>query len=422
MVRTTWPLLLAAALGLVPFTIFSNFLVDIAADAHGHSSTIGSFRGLGGIAAVIVGVLCAPLIDAIPRQRLINLALATLGLGCALSVVSHTSTWIAFCLIIGAGTAVLNPAISAQASDTFHNDAEAGRAATLVSSTMTLTAMLAAPILAGPALIWGWQGNMIVVAITCLLTVAIISRRRAHQTSITAHTERQDTTHTTHNTTDSAPPADIRGNTTNYLASFTLAARTPAALPLLGVSMLRTAAFMGQLAFVAVFYHDHFGLSSEVFTWVWSLSGLSFFLGNWFGGKALKPIESPGAMALVMTIASLSGTGAVYYLFHAPHLIIALACTSLVAISHAVIAACVTTILVRQSHHRGTILSLNGVGQSIGVCVGASLAGIGLQTASWHGAGLSLGITTLVAAILSMLAGLHLRHHTTSNEPGDHHA
>lgn len=199
MVRTTWPLLLAAALGLVPFTIFSNFLVDIAADAHGHSSTIGSFRGLGGIAAVIVGVLCAPLIDAIPRQRLINLALATLGLGCALSVVSHTSTWIAFCLIIGAGTAVLNPAISAQASDTFHNDAEAGRAATLVSSTMTLTAMLAAPILAGPALIWGWQGNMIVVAITCLLTVAIISRRRAHQTSITAHTEHktQPTQHTT---------------------------------------------------------------------------------------------------------------------------------------------------------------------------------------------------------------------------------
>lgn len=404
MVRQIWPLLLAAALGLVPFTIFSNFLVDIAADAQANASTIGSLRGLGGIAAVIIGVLCAPLIDALPRQRLINLALAALGIGCALSILSHTWSWIIFCLIIGAGTAVLNPTVSAQASDTFTDDASAGRAATLVSSTMTLTAMLAAPVLAGPALLWGWKGDMIVVAIVFLLSAAIISRRGSHTTT----------------TTSDAPANKER---TNYFTAFKLAAQTPAALSLLGVSALRTAAFMGQLAFVAVFYNEFFGLSAEIFAWVWSLSGLSFFLGNWFGGKALKPIESPTIMAIIMATASLTGTAAVYFLFHAPHLVIALICTSLVAMSHAVIAACVTTLLVRQSRNRGTILSLNGVGQSIGVFAGASVAGFGLQAAGWHGAALALGATTLLAALLSLSACLRLRLPApATDDSGDNHA
>ncbi|RAV31649.1 MFS transporter, partial [Corynebacterium heidelbergense] len=250
-----WPLLLVAALGLAPFTVFSNFLVDIATDAGSTDSAVGSLRGLGGVAAILVGVLCAPLIDALSRPRLIACAAAVLGVGCAISTVGSTWAWVAFCVLIGAGTAILNPAVSAQASDTFTDKGDAGRAATLVSSTMTLTAMLAAPLLAGPALWWGWRGNMVALGLAFAAGAVVFARGGG---------------------SGRAGVGVASPRTRRYPG-------LAAAAPLLAVSTLRTAAFMGQLAFVASLYHERFGLGPEVFAWVWSLSGLSFFLVN-FGG------------------------------------------------------------------------------------------------------------------------------------------
>ncbi|MGV0438453.1 hypothetical protein ACUY2L_04615 [Corynebacterium mastitidis] len=63
MVRLIWPCLAAAALGLVPFTVFSNFLVAIAEEAHTEPALLGSLRGLGGMAALAVSVAFAPLLD-----------------------------------------------------------------------------------------------------------------------------------------------------------------------------------------------------------------------------------------------------------------------------------------------------------------------------------------------------------------------
>ncbi|RAV32135.1 MFS transporter, partial [Corynebacterium heidelbergense] len=119
-----------------------------------------------------------------------------------------------------------------------------------------------------------------------------------------------------------------------------------AAAPLLAVSTLRTAAFMGQLAFVASLYHERFGLGPEVFAWVWSLSGLSFFLGNFGGGKVIKGVRAPQRIAGLLTVAAMASALAIVGLCYAPTLPLALIATSAVAVTHAVIAACVTTLLV----------------------------------------------------------------------------
>lgn len=67
----------------------------------------------------------------------------------------------------------------------------------------------------------------------------------------------------------------------------------------------------------------------------------------------------------------------------------------------------VTTLLVRASAgHRGTVLGLNGAGQSLGVCLGASLAGAGLGLAGWTGAGVALATTTLLAAVVAACAAV----------------
>ncbi|RRQ14046.1 MFS transporter [Corynebacterium bovis] len=386
MTRVIWPALAAAALGLVPFTVFSTFLVGIADDAGADATVLGGLRGLGGVAALATGVACAPLIDRLPRRTVAAGALVVLALACAAGVLGQTWSWVVFCLLVGGGTATLTPAVTAAASDAFPDDATAGRAATLVSSTTTLTAMLAAPLLAGPALLWGWRGDLVAVAVLCV--VAAVAQTRSSLGAAAPHAPAAHTPGTPVGPTPAAhtsgSPAAATATTPprrpGYLTALRTASRLPAVVPLLGVSTARTAAFMGQLAFVAVFYNETFGLGPGVFSLVWSLSGLSFFLGNWFGGRFLRAVDAPRTVLTVTVVAALVGTGSVTGLFLAPVLPVALAMTSLTSVAHAVVAASVTTLLVRRAGPaRGTVLSLNGAGQSLGTFGGAALAGLGIS-------------------------------------------
>ncbi|WJY76669.1 Major Facilitator Superfamily protein [Corynebacterium bovis DSM 20582 = CIP 54.80] len=411
MTRVIWPALAAAALGLVPFTVFSTFLVGIADDAGADATVLGGLRGLGGVAALATGVACAPLIDHLPRRTVAAGALVVLALACAAGVLGQTWSWVVFCLLVGGGTATLTPAVTAAASDAFPDDATAGRAATLVSSTTTLTAMLAAPLLAGPALLWGWRGDLVAVAVLCV--VAAVAQTRSSLGAAAPHAPAAHTPGTPVGPTPAAhtsgSPAAATATTPprrpGYLTALRTASRLPAVVPLLGVSTARTAAFMGQLAFVAVFYNETFGLGPGVFSLVWSLSGLSFFLGNWFGGRFLRAVDAPRTVLTVTVVAALVGTGSVTGLFLAPVLPVALAMTSLTSVAHAVVAASVTTLLVRRAGPaRGTVLSLNGAGQSLGTFGGAALAGLGISAGGWPGAAAVLALTTLLAVACALTA------------------
>lgn len=329
---------------------------------------------------------CAPLIDRLSRRHILIVSLVLLALACALATTGSALTWILFCLMVGGATATLNPAISAMAADAFNDEATSARAATMVSATMTLTAMLAAPLLAGPALLWGWQGDLLATAVLCLL-MASCHRGDGKKAA-------------------STPGRKPR----HYLEALAAATKAPGAMPMLLASVFRTAAFMGQLAYIAVLYNNHFGLGSGVFSGVWTLSGLFFFLGNWFGGKILRGITSLRAIAMIALVSAGLATAAIIALFTSHYLAIALTMTALLAATHAVIAACVTTFLVRSTDDsRGALLALNGAGQSVGVFVGAGLGGMGLRVGGWLGAGLSLGAVTVVALVGCSYAAMACR-------------
>lgn len=399
---TVWPLWMACALGLVPFTIYSNFLVEITADSGASAALMGALRGAGGVAALIVGFLCAPLLDRFSRRAAVAAALAVLALACLVGLVATAWAWILFCLVVGAATAVLNPAAAALAADLFDDDASSGRAATQVSSVMTLTAVLSAPLLAGPAIYWGWRGDLVATAVLCVALAALLA------SPLIAMKPRHD---------PGPDPEDVpapRG----YAASWKAAASLRGVAPMLIASVARTSAFMGQLAYLAVFYHDRFDLGPGVFSLVWTLSGTAFFLGNWFGGRALRRVGAPGRTALVGCAAALVATLGVGGLFLAPTAPWALAATVVLGGSHAVLAASVTVLLVGQSAgRRGTVLGLNGAGQSLGVCLGASVAGLGLAVGGWTGVGLVLAAVTAVAAVAAAVAVVGLRDVGESAEP-----
>lgn len=381
MARRLWPFLLASTVSLIPFTVFGMYLVPISDAAGGSVAEIGGLRGLGGLAALAVGVLLAPLMDRAPRELVAAGGLALLGVSAALGAVGNVFALAAFCLLIGASTSILAPAIGAAAADRFRSPAAAGRAATLVSATTSAMAMLAAPVLAGPGLLWGWRGNLLAASVVALVLSAAFFIRGRGRTA----------------------PVSTRQRT-SYLATYRELARIPGALPLLAVAMLRTAAFMGYLAYLAAFYDEQFDLAPGWFALVWSLSGASFFLGNLFAGRYLAT-ERPWTerLLLIGIIVALVAVGAFYF---APTLPLTLVLTAVMGASHATVAACVTTLLVRRSGElRGSALSVNAAGMSLGTFLGAAIGGLGLSLGGYPGTAVTFAAITLVA----MLCALRVR-------------
>lgn len=374
MAKRLWPFLLASTVSLIPFTVFGMYLVPISEAAGGSVAEIGGLRGLGGLAALAVGVTLAPLMDRVPRELVAAGGLALLGVSAALGAVGNVFAVAAFCLLIGASTSILAPSIGAAAADRFRSPAAAGRAATLVSATTSAMAMLAAPVLAGPGLIWGWRGNLLAAAaIALILSVAFFVRGRG-RTAPTTGKQR-----------------------VSYLATYRELARIPGAVPLLAVAMLRTAAFMGYLAYLAAFYDDRFDLAPGWFALVWSLSGASFFLGNLLAGRYLATDRAwTERLLLIGVVVALVAVTAFYFSSSLP---LTLALTAAMGAGHATVAACVTTLLVRRSGDlRGSALSVNAAGMSLGTFLGAALGGLGLGLGGYPGTALTFAALTLVAA------------------------
>jgi predicted MFS family arabinose efflux permease len=385
MSRLLWPFMLASAVGLVPFTIYSTFLVPIADESGGGVAALGQLRGLGGLAALAVGTALAPLIDRVRREWAAAGGLAVLAASAALGACGDFLLLAAFCLLVGAGTAVLNPALTAAAADRFDNDAAAGRAATLITATQSLTALLAAPLVALPALVWGWQGDLWAISALCSVLALYFLLRGRRKTGPRAEEEEAG-----------------KARRPGYLESFRLLGALPGVVPLILVAMLRTAAFMGYLAYLAAFYDERFGLAPGPFAMVWTLSGTSFFLGNLFAGRLLSAERARVSAERLMTFALVVAMAALVGVFLTRSLWLALPLTALVGAGHATVAACVTTLLVRRCGSlRGTALSVNAAGMSFGVFVGAGLGGVGLALGGFAGTAAVLGGLTLVALALA---------------------
>ncbi|MFJ6695319.1 MFS transporter [Streptomyces sp. NPDC091272] len=378
MARTLWPVLLASAVGLLPFTVFSTYLVPIAGEAGSGVAVTGGLRGLGGLAALLVGTALAPLIDRVPKEWAAAGALTALGLSAAIGAGGQFVLLAVFCLLVGASTAVLNPALTAAAADRYGTGKAAGRAATLVTAVQSMTAMLAAPVIALPALFWGWQGDLFGVTAVALLLAVVLVARREKQTATAGTPARQRL---------------------GYLASFRALAAVRGMVPLLSIGFLRTAVFMGYLSYLAAFYEQRFDLDAGLFAFVWTLSGAGFFVSNLLTGKVTNSraprVTTERLLALGLVAALVCVVG--FYFTH--WLPLALTLTALHAASHAIVAACVVSIIVRRcgTSLRGAALSLNAAGQSLGVFVGAALGGAGLGLAGYPGTAAVFGALVVAA-------------------------
>ncbi|MCX0273200.1 MFS transporter [Nocardia zapadnayensis] len=384
MARTLWLVLLASIIGLFPFTIYSTFLVPIAAAAQAPEAWIGFLRGSGGLAALVAGVLAAPLIGRWPRQYVTAAALALLAATSVLATSGSLAALTLFCLGTGVATALLTPALLTLATSKFAGPGNIGRAATMVTATQSLAAVFAGPVIGAMGLWHGWRGALWITAAVSALIAAGFLRIRARDRTRTA----------------TAP--------LGYTASFRAVRARPDLLALIAVAALRTTSFMGYLAFLAVYYHDRFNVTATGFTLVWTLSGASFFLGNHLTGRWVRDPDTAagGHPRTVLTAGLLGALVAVLAVFQMDALLPALVASALMGFGHAVVAAQVTTLIAHRGGELSTVaFGLNAAGMSLGVFAGSLLGGLGLATAGQTGLAVALALPTLLALVVVCSTG-----------------
>ncbi|GAA2274675.1 hypothetical protein GCM10009853_030820 [Glycomyces scopariae] len=378
-----WPLLLASAVGLLPFTVYATFLVPISRDAGADVAAVGALRGLGGIAALAVGVAAAPLLERFAKRRVSALALGLLAAGSLAALQGELFALAVFCAAIGAATALLTPALLAAAADRYTDAATSGRAATLVSAAQSLAAVAAGPVIGVIAVQTGWRGALIATAVAAA----------ALATGFAIRPE---------------PPRRGQGERPGYRDAFRRLAGSRMLLALIAAASFRTAAFMGCLAYMAAWYDHAFDLDAAVFTLVWTLSGLSFFLGNYFGGRGIGRTADQRRVALVLLGGIVAATAGLGLLFSASSIALGLAGSALQAAGHAVAAAAITALIVRRGGPvRSAALSVNAAGMSLGTFAGAALGGLGLTLFGYPGIAVALAAPLLgalaVAAVIAVL-------------------
>lgn len=350
-------------------------------------------RGLGGISAVAAGLIYAALVQRISRPAATVLGLTLLGAFSAVGTVSEWPMLATFCLGIGAATAILNPTLQSGAAACFATPAEQGRAATMVTATTTLTAVLAAPVLGALSLLVGWRGLLWTVAALSLTAAAaaVLAGTSSRSTARVGAGGRRGASDGM-----DAPAAPRPGR-----LPLATVLRNRGAAALIGISLLRTAGFMGALAVVAAVYAERHGLTGAGFTLVWTVSGAPFFAGNWFSGRLLSVRDADAALMAGGIVASLAGVALV---FAASPFALMVTGTAVLAVGHAMIAAGVTTGLARLADPaRSAALAVNGVAQAAGTVAGAALAGAGYALAGWPGVAWALAAVTVPCAALLVM-------------------
>ncbi|HEY1297564.1 MAG TPA: MFS transporter [Chloroflexota bacterium] len=376
-----WLLILVQILSTFPASATGIFLPVMAADAGSDMALLGGLRGLGGAAALVCGVLAAPLIDRVARAWAISGGLALVALGALLATFGSIAALMVFFALAGASGAITEPSVQSAAAD--GRDAETGaRAAAMLSAFRALSPMLAAPLLAAPALVWGWRGDFFAMAICCLLVAVVAGATIARQ-----------------------PVAGL--SRPGYLTAFRTVGAAAGALPLVIGSTLRATLQFAWLTYLAAYLIERFGATTIDIAVTWTLGGTGFFIANllvgrWIGAGATSGWRTPERLlpASLVVLVVLTPIGLLVATLPAAMLI-----AGLTAAAHgAVIAAIISLLVGRYTPIRGAVLGLNAAGSNLGLFVGAAIGGVALAWAGYPGLTLTLGLLVTVTSAVTAWA------------------
>jgi predicted MFS family arabinose efflux permease len=384
-VMTIWPLLLIAMVGNLPNPAINIFVGPLSSGYGVAPSTIGSMRGLGGGAALLIGFLGAPLLDRFPRAATVLLGLSFVVLTAVLPLTENLGGLLLAFVALGAALAITQPAIQAACGDLFDGP-EAGRSASLVQASQVTANVVAGPILALPALLAGWQGAYLSIAVAAVVAMAVVAPRLSWQ----------------------RPPNVAR---TGYRRAFALVAQAPGAVPILLSSTVRACTIQAWLAFLAATLTERFGAGVEMVATFWFFGAGAVVVANVCAGWVLKDATSerrrwwtsPESVLIISMVLMIAVSPLIYV---APTLELAfVACIVFCLDVGLGITALISVLMSRYAPLRGAMMGLNAAGQNVGIVAGISIASVALGVGGYPALAAALAAISTLALVIFLLGG-----------------
>ena len=381
-IATIWPLMLVALIGNLPNPALNIFVGPLSNAYDVAPSTIGSMRGIGGGAALLIGFLAAPLLDRFPRAATVLLGLSFVAIMALLPLTgSFVGLTLAF-VALGAALAITQPAVQAACGD-FFSGPEAGRAASLVQTSQVTANLVAGPLLAVPAMIIGWQGAYVSIAVAALVTMALVAPRLSWQR-----------------------PQNVAR--TGYRQAFALVGRAPGAVLVLLSSTVRGCTISAWLAFLSATLTERFGAGVETVATFWFFGAGAVVVANILTGRLFKSEtgerphwwRQPESVLMVSMVLMIVVSPLIYV---APSLELAFVACIVFCLNVGMgITSLITVLLARYAPLRGAVMGLNATGQNVGIVVGTTIAGIALGLGGYP------ALAATVSAISALALGIFL--------------
>jgi predicted MFS family arabinose efflux permease len=197
------------------------------------------------------------------RALSVSAALRLLAIANGLAFLSQLPGAAAFWILLGGTLALLTPALQAASADWVQGPV-AGQATALVGSAQPLASILSGPILALTALLAGWWGAFLALALAALVV--------AQTCALTLDWQ--------------GPQAVARYG---YRQAFIIVSRAPGAASLLVVSTVQRYLWYTWLTYLAAYFVERFDGTTVIIAWVWFIGAGTFFLAHLVSGRLVNP-------------------------------------------------------------------------------------------------------------------------------------
>lgn len=383
--RREWIIVLVLSLsaftGTLNLYLLTPFLKLVADQFHVSESAAGQLSTAYAVAAGVIGLVAAPLMDRYQRPHVLWTGLAIVAMGTGLSAMA----WSFPALLLarsaaGFGGAIVASCGMAAVSDAFPDLEQRNRCVGIMISATGFTGVIGVPLLAHLAVYAGWRwavASLLLPVTMVVVGIAVLPQRQLNaRQSLVA----------------------------DYLARYRQVLRHTETTYLLLASLVRNVIWTAPIVYSVAIFIGLFHLSLGGYGWVFMFGGIGYFVASNLAPQAIRRM-SARRVFVASTLVQLAAALAFGLALDNLALAVLLFCGLLAA---GACAAVSMSILLQDSvpDARGAVLSLATTIQQAGTAVGGIVGGVILAELS---AGALLPVISMLSPIILLAVWLSCR-------------
>jgi predicted MFS family arabinose efflux permease len=346
---------------------------------------LGQVPSLTMLLAGLIGLFVGPLADRFGSGQMLRCALLAVAASALATGLAPSLPMLLAVTLVGAvGRAAILPVSQAVVATRFTDAAARRRALSRVHMGRSTASILGVPLLTSIAAVLYWRGAFFALAATAL-AVALVLRQVLPP---------------------DGPARGARPKLGAVLASYAPLLRHPPSLGIIGGAMIGNAGIWIVVLYLAAYFSEQHGFTTQQTGWAYLATGLALFLGQLAAGGRLGARPRP----LVLASHILSGLFLGAAVMLPLPAIAALCLMALGMASHGL--NLIGTAIVLSSETptaRVTALTINSSGMSVGAALGGALGGLALAFGGYAALGPCALALALAAAGLVGWSGMLVR-------------